>query len=65
MPSVSKRQHGFMGAAMKRKEEGKSLPTDPKMSNSQFKDFTSTKTKNLPARASKHKVKIKPSFFSK
>lgn len=52
MPAESKAQQGFMGAALARKRAGTSKPSDPKMSIGQLRDFASTKTKGLPARAS-------------
>jgi Protein of unknwon function (DUF3008) len=46
MPSVSKAQHGFMGADYARAKAGKKTKTG--MSASQLKDFASTKEKGLP-----------------
>ena len=55
MPSVSKRQRAFMGAELARKREGKHTKTG--MSESQLKDFASTKEKGLLARAIKNRRK--------
>lgn len=46
MPSVSKAQQAFMGAELSRIRAGKKTKTS--MSESQLKDFASTKTKGLP-----------------
>ena len=48
MPSVSKAQHGIMGADYARAKMGK--PTKTGMSQSQLRDFASTPTKGLPKR---------------
>ncbi|PWT76635.1 MAG: DUF3008 domain-containing protein [Chloroflexi bacterium] len=53
MPSVSKAQQHFMGMEYAKKKAGKK--TDVKMTKQQLKDFASTKTKGLPARASTKK----------
>ncbi len=48
MPAVSQKQQEFMGAALGRKEKGKSRPGDPKMPVGKLKEFASTKRKGLP-----------------
>lgn len=53
MPSVSKSQQHFMGAAYARKEAGHPAPGDPKMSTADLRDFAATKTSNLPERKAK------------
>jgi hypothetical protein len=53
MPSVSKAQQHFMGAAYARAKSGHPRSSDPDMSVSQLRDFASTKTKGLPGRAPK------------
>lgn len=51
MPAVSKKQQRFMGAELARKRAGKRTRT--KMSETQLKEFASTKRKGLPARKKK------------
>ena len=51
MPAKSKAQQRFMGAELKRKRAGKRTKT--KMSETQLKEFASTKRKGLPARKKK------------
>jgi len=41
MPAVSQKQQEFMGAALGRKEKGKSRPGDPKMPVGKLKEFAS------------------------
>jgi len=53
MPSESKAQQHFMGAAYARKKAGQPRKGDPKMTTQQLKDFASTKTKGLPQRVKK------------
>jgi len=53
MPSVSKKQQGFMGSELARKRAGKKTKTE--MSESQLEDFASTKRKGLPVKAKKKK----------
>jgi len=48
MPSKSKAQQRFMGADLERAREGKKTRTG--MTESQLKDFASTKRKGLPNR---------------
>lgn len=48
MPSVSKKQQGFMGADLARKRAGKKTRTG--MTEKQLKDYAKTPTKNLPTR---------------
>ncbi len=48
MPAKSKKQQMFMGAELARKRAGKKTKTG--MSESQLRDFASTKRKGLPAR---------------
>lgn len=62
MPSVSKAQHGMMGADYARAKAGK--PTRTGMSESQLRDFASTSTKGLPERKSKAKRGRKRGSFS-
>lgn len=50
MPSVSKAQQGYMGAALARRRAGHPLQSDPRMSTSDLRDFAATKTSNLPER---------------
>lgn len=50
MPSTSKAQQHFMGAAYARKKAGHPRATDPKMSVGQLRDFAATKTSHLPQR---------------
>ena len=49
MPAVSKAQRGFMGSEYARAKAGKRTRTG--MSRVQLKEFASTKSKGLPARA--------------
>jgi len=51
MPSVSKAQQRFMGAAYSRARAGHPRAGDPDMSVSQLRDFAATKTSGLPGRA--------------
>lgn len=51
MPSVSRDQQSYMGAAYRRAKEGHPRASDPKMSVSQLRDFASTKRSGLPQRA--------------
>lgn len=51
MPSTSRAQQHFMGAAYARAKAGHPRAGDPKMSVSQLRDFASTSTSGLPARA--------------
>jgi len=53
MPSVSKRQQGFMGAELGRKRAGKKTRTG--MTETQLSEFASTPRKGLPKRAKKRK----------
>ena len=53
MPSVSKAQHGFMGAAYARAKAGHPRATDPKMSVAKLREFASTSPAGLPSRAPK------------
>lgn len=53
MPAKSKKQQQFFGAELARKRAGKKTRT--KMSESQLKDFASTKRKGLPTKAKKRK----------
>ena len=55
MPAVSKRQQRFMGAELGRKRAGKKTKTG--MSETQLKEFASTKRSKLPATAKKKKKK--------
>ena len=48
MPAVSKAQQRFMGAELARKRAGKATRTG--MSESQLRDFATTRRKGLPAR---------------
>jgi hypothetical protein len=50
MPSVSKQQQKFMGAAYGRAKAGHPRATDPKMSVQQLRDFASTPRHGLPSR---------------
>lgn len=54
MPSESKAQQHFMGAAYARAKAGHPRASDPKMSVSQLRDFAATSTHGLPSRAPKH-----------
>lgn len=38
-PPVSERQRRMMGAALGRKRSGRSLPSDPKMTTAQLREF--------------------------
>jgi len=49
VPSVSKKQQGFMGAELSRKRAGKKGKTD--MSEEQVEEFAATKHKDLPKKA--------------
>jgi hypothetical protein len=51
MPSVSRDQQRFMGAAYARKKAGHPRADDPDMSVSQLRDFAATKRSTLPQRA--------------
>lgn len=53
MPSKSKAQQHFMGAAYARAKAGHPRSGDPDMSVSQLKDFAATRTSGLPGRAPK------------
>jgi len=53
MPAVSKKQHGFMGAELRRKRAGKRTKT--KMTEEELKEFTSTPSKHLPKKKRKKK----------
>lgn len=55
MPSVSKQQQKFMGAAYARAKEGHPRATDPDMSVSQLRDFAATPRQGLPSRAPQRK----------
>jgi hypothetical protein len=55
MPSTSRAQQHLMGAAYARAKAGHPRASDPKMSVGQLKDFASTSTKGLPARAPERK----------
>lgn len=50
MPSKSRAQQHFMGAAYTRAKAGHPRSSDPKMSTEQLKDFASTSTHGLPGR---------------
>jgi hypothetical protein len=54
MPSTSKAQQSFMGAALARKRAGHPRASDPQMSESQLRDFAATKRSGLPGRAPQH-----------
>jgi len=54
MPSKSKAQQEFMGADLQRAREGKKTRTG--MSESQLKEFASTKRKGLPQRVKSKKT---------
>jgi hypothetical protein len=51
MPSVSKQQQKFMGAAYARAKAGQSRATDPKMSIGKLREFAATPRSKLPSRA--------------
>jgi len=51
MPSVSKRQQSYMGAAYARAQAGHPRATDPKMSVDKLREFAATKRTGLPSRA--------------
>lgn len=53
MPSVSRSQQHFMGAAYGRAKAGHPRASDPKMPISSLRDFAATSTKGLPGRAPK------------
>ena len=53
MPAKSQVQQEMMGADLERKRKG--LPTRTGMSESQLKDFASTKHKGLPKRKTERK----------
>lgn len=53
MPAKSKKQQMFMGAELSRMRKG--MKTKTHMSESQLKDFASTKRKGLPSRVRKYK----------
>lgn len=48
MPSVSKSQQRYFGAALARKKAGKPAADDPKMTKKQLEEFASTNLKGLP-----------------
>lgn len=48
MPSTSKAQQKFMGAAYARKKAGRPAPGDPKMPVKSLREFASTRRKGLP-----------------
>lgn len=51
MPSVSKAQQHFMGAAYARAKSGHPRSGDPDMPVSKLREFAATKTSGLPGRA--------------
>lgn len=53
MPSVSRSQQHFMGAAYGRAKAGHPRASDPKMPISSLRDFAATSTRGLPGRAPK------------
>lgn len=55
MPSVSKAQQAWAGAALARRRAGRPAPGDPKMSTRDLRDFAATKTKGLPERVQQGK----------
>lgn len=72
MPSVSRKQQGFMGAELARARSGQ--PTDTGMSQDQLADFAGTPTAGLPPTAAppppppkkhKHKHHAPPKGFGR
>jgi hypothetical protein len=57
VPSVSVVQQEKMGAAYARKKAGNPLPSDPKMTLAQLKEFASTSREGLPYRSPNSKKK--------
>lgn len=51
MPSVSRQQQKFMGAAYARAKTGRPRATDPRMPIAKLREFAATPRRGLPSRA--------------